>query len=163
MGPVILIVGLIAAIGGALIVMNAGKNKEKQNNAAPAGEQEDAPSGPSPFDDVDLNVPGSGRAKMVDISPPGLMEKAQFKKAEAFANEGIALMKAAIEADKAGDSDTYREKGLAAKAKLISAMEESTDWWMDLDERYPNDLQIKKIARVREKWSKALGKVRKIK
>ncbi len=161
MGPVILIVGLIAAIGGALIIMNSAKKKEEQQEGAPA--QQNAPSGPSPFDDVSLNVPGSGRAKMVDISPPGLMETATFMKAEAFANEGIALMKAAIEADKGGDQETYRAKGLAAKAKLILSMEESTDWWMDLNEKYPNDIQVKKIARVREKWSKALGKVRKIK
>lgn len=161
MGPVILIVGLLAAVGGALIVMNGAKNKEKQSESTPP--PQDAPSGPSPFADVDLKVPGSDRAKMVDVSPPGLMESAEFKKADALGSEGISLMKEAFEADKAGDRDAYREKGIAAKQKLILAMHASTDWWMALDEKYPNDRQIKLIARQREKWSKALGKVRKIK
>lgn len=161
MGPVIAIVGLLAVVGGALILMNGAKKKEKQNEAAPV--QQDAPSGPSPFADVDLKLPGGDRAKMVDASPPGLMESAEFKEAAAFGQEGLDLMKAAFAADKAGDIDTYREKGLAAKAKLILAMEASTDWWMDLNEKYPNDRQIKLIARQREKWSRALSKVRKIK
>ena len=116
----------------------------------------------NPFADLDdsrVQVPSAGR-KMKDISPPGLMETELFVRAKQLAEDGQALAKRAFAARDSGDKETFRELGLQAREKLFEATALTADWWIELNETYPNDRQIEKISRVRSRWDRSFNQLR---
>lgn len=119
----------------------------------------------NPFADLDdsrVQLPSAGR-KMKDISPPGLMETELFVRAKLLAEDGQALAKRAFAARDSGDKEAFRELGLQAREKLFEATALTADWWIDLNETYPNDRQIEKISRVRSRWDRSFNQLRVIK
>lgn len=119
----------------------------------------------NPFADLDdsrVQVPSVGR-KMKDISPPGLMETELFVRAKQLAEDGQELAKEAFAARDSGDKERFREIGLQARDKLFEATALTADWWIELNERYPDDRQIEKISRVRSRWDRSFNQLRVIK
>lgn len=162
LGPVFAILGIVVLAGAVMAFLGAKKAEENQSNAAsqsqPEKEWED------PFADVQnkVKLPTETR-KLKDLSPPGLMETDIFKKAEALAKEGQELADEAFAAQKSGDIERFREVGVQARTKLLEATRQTADWWIDLNEKYPNDRQVEKISRVRDKWDRSLKPLRAIK
>ena len=116
----------------------------------------------NPFADLDdsrVQLPSAGR-KMKDISPPGLMETELFVRAKQLAEDGQALAKRAFAARDSGDKETFRELGLQAREKLFEATALTVDWWIELNEMYPNDRQVEQISRVRSRWDRSFNQLR---
>ncbi len=119
----------------------------------------------NPFADLDdsrVQLPSAGR-KMKDISPPGLMETELFLRAKKLAEDGQELAKEAFAARDSGDKERFRSIGLQAREKLFEATALTADWWIELNETYPNDRQIEKISRVRSRWDRSFNQLRVIK
>ncbi|MEM9380467.1 MAG: hypothetical protein AAGB93_11010 [Planctomycetota bacterium] len=160
LAPVFLAV--IAILGAALTVAAMQNKQDKASSATEV--QEDAPQGSNPFSDID-NEPrrvGGSRAKLVDSAPAGLAETPLYRAAKVLADDAKALVAEAEAARKAGDETTYQEKGRAAREKLETAYEKTSDWLIDLQERYPDDRQVARIEREMITWDRALRKVRKV-
>lgn len=144
-------------------------NMKGANSAAPASPAQPKDAGEkewvNPFADLDdsqVQVPSAGR-KMKDISPPGLMETELFVRAKQLAEDGQELAKEAFAARDSGDMERFREIGLQARDKLFEATALTADWWIELNERYPDDRQIEKISRVRSRWDRSFNQLRVIK
>jgi hypothetical protein len=159
-------VAIVVVIGAALAVAVM---QNQQDAAQGAGSTEPDPvvddtNRPNPFADIDNDPRGtaSTRPALVDAAPAGLMDQAVFTRAKSIADEGMALVAEATAAREAGDEETYRTKGAVAKAKLETALEQTTDWILQLQDDYPNDRQVARITRETAKWDKALRKVRMI-
>lgn len=164
-GPLILILGLVVLVGGVLAVMNMSQAQERGTTPDPVAPSDDdgaSGAGSDPFGDVEIQLPGAGR-RLQDLAPAGLRETPTFAAAEVKADEAMALVDQAYAAQADGDTARFRELGLRAKEMLEEATESTTDWWLELDMKYPNDRQVEQISRVRAKWGKALKRVRVIK
>ena len=162
LAPVFAILGLVLLVGGVIMLSNL----EGSKGAAPASTAQ--PAGPekkdwvNPFADLDdsrVQVPSAGR-KMKDISPPGLMETELFVRAKQLAEDGQELAKEAFAARDSGDKERFRELGLQAREKLFEATALTADWWIELNEKYPDDRQIEKISRVRSRWDRSFNQLR---
>lgn len=162
MGPVIAILGIVVLVGGVMALLNAkaaeGQNQSGQTQpAAPSDDEWVNPFGD--LDDSKVELPSAGR-KMQDISPPGLMDTELFVRAKTLAEDGQALAKQAFAARDSGDKERFRELGLQARDKLFEATALTADWWIELNEKYPNDRQIERISRVRSRWDRSFNQLR---
>ena len=155
----------IAAIVCAALAVAVMQNTQKEATAPEAPESGgSATQENNPFSDV-ANDPGgrpSTRKTLVDSAPAGLADAPVFMAAKVLATDAKALVKEAKAARDAGDEETFQEKGRIARGKLETAFEKTTDWLMDLQERYPNDRQIARIEAEMLTWDRALKAVRKV-
>ena len=139
---------------------NGSKGAAPASAAQPAGlEKKDWVNPFADLDDSRVQVPSAGR-KMKDISPPGLMETELFVRAKQLAEDGQELAKEAFAARDSGDKERFRELGLQAREKLFEATALTADWWIELNEKYPDDRQIEKISRVRSRWDRSFNQLR---
>lgn len=161
LGPVFAILGIVVLAGAVMAFLGAKKAEENQSGTKA---QEPEKEWQDPFAGVDIKVklPADGR-RLKDISPPGLMETAIFKKAEILAQEGQTLADQALAAQKEGDIERFRTLGLQAREKLLDATRQTADWWLDLNDKYPDDRQVEQISRKRDRWDRSLKPLRAIK
>ena len=141
----------VLAILGAALAVAVMQNKQDQ-----AAEKESAAEAAEP------RRVGGSRARLVDSAPEGLADTPLYRAAKVLADDAKALVAEAEAARKAGDEDTFQEKGRAAREKLETAYEKTSDWLIDLQERYPDDRQVARIEREMLTWDRALRKVRKV-
>lgn len=156
MTPVLIAIVAIVAVVGFLAVSSKGKDDTTEPEVegiegTPMGEGD-------PFAHVGDVAPPPPRT--TNDAPPGLLEDATYQRALVLAQDGIALVDAAIEARNGGDEETYLEKARAGRDKLFEAKESTTDWLMDLQDKFPKDRQVKQIEQSRRSWDKALKKVK---
>lgn len=162
---------MAALIGGVLVVaVLQNKDKEKKAAAAAAPGAAVQPAGesdaPSPFADRNNDPPTSRSGSKMgteNTAPEGLAETALWADSKVMADEGMKLVKEAVAARKKGDEDTYRTKGLEGYELLDQALMNTGDWLFELQQEHPNDSQVSRIGRHRERWGNAYKKVRKIK
>jgi len=159
MAPVAIIVVLIAAIAGFLALNSSAKETEGGDDAAGSGgAAAPADPGSDPFADMDpVEAP---KTYEHDTAPAGLLENADYVRAMALAEDGIALVDEAIAAREAGDEDTYKAKARAGRDKIFEAKALTTDWLMELQDKYPKDRQVRRIETSRRDWDRALKKVK---
>ncbi|MEM6675853.1 MAG: hypothetical protein AAF726_23590 [Planctomycetota bacterium] len=163
LAPVFLAV--IAILGAALavaVMQNKQDQAAEKESAAEAAEEVQQQN--NPFADID-NEPrrvGGSRERLVDSAPASLADTPLYRAAKVLADDAKALVAEAEAARKAGDEDTFQDKGRAAREKLETAYEKTSDWLIDLQERYPDDRQVARIEREMLTWDRALRKVRKV-
>lgn len=146
-----------------LVNLQGPKSAGPESPTQPTGSEEKEWVNPfADLDDSRVQVPSAGR-KMRDISPPGLMETELFTRAKQLAEDGQALAEEAFAARDSGDKERFRELGLQAREKLFEATALTADWWIELNEAYPNDRQIERISRVRSRWDRSFNQLRVIK
>jgi len=160
-----LFVVVVAALGVA--VMSQSAKDKAAGQGAPAVETGGATN---VFDDIDTSPEqfmrkGSGAKKTTTHdAPPGLAEAAVMVEARGLAQEGAALVSAALAAEKSGDQDAWRTNAASAREKYERALEITADWHSDLIVKWgSSDAQLQKIEAEVGVWQKQLGRVRKAK
>ena len=160
MAPVIAIVGVIALLAGGFGLL------AKQDDATPRSDadavKKSAAESPStnPFADVSVEMPGDKRKKRKQLAPPNMDQTPIWVEAKTMADQGKTLIDEALVAQKKGDEDTYRDKGLRGAKLLEDARTKCVDWWIDQYDKYPGDIQLERMSRQMKSWTKARKKVR---
>lgn len=167
MAPVAIIVVLIAAVAGFLALSSAKDDAEGGADSSGSGGADSsgsggaaapADAGSDPFADLDpVEAPKTYER---DTAPAGLLENPDYVRAVALAEDGIALVNEALEARDAGDEDAYKAKANEGRDKIFEAKALTTDWLMELQDKYPKDRQVRKIETSRRSWDRALKKVK---
>lgn len=160
MTPVLIVVAAIVAVVGFLAVSGNDKNAQADEPEVKGIEGTPAGSG-DPFADVpDVEPP---RPRTVNTAPPGLLDNADYVRACEIAREGIGIIDGAVKLRNGGDEEGYQARAREGKAKLVQAKEMTTDWLMDLQDKYPGDRQLRQIENERRKWDKKLKLVKNLK
>ena len=152
---------MIAVVVIVAIVAFIALTGHSPDDAEPPKERsvQGTPSGTAdPFADLAPIEPP--RRPSVDKAPPGLDKAPNYVRAIEIANEGIALVNSATEARDIGDNALFRERALAGRDKLFEAKAMTTEWLIDLQDKYPDDRQLRQIEQTRRAWDKALKKVK---
>lgn len=160
MAPVAIIVVVIAAVAGFL-AMNSSADEGDGGSDPSGADGAAAPAdagGVDPFADLDPVAPPEPR--VTNTAPAGLLENADYKRAQALGEEGVQLVTEALALQEKGDDEGFKTKAVEGRDKLFEALGLTTDWLMDLQDRYPKDRQVKQVETARKAWQRALGKVR---
>ncbi|MEL6713599.1 MAG: hypothetical protein AAFP86_07490 [Planctomycetota bacterium] len=147
----------LVAIASVVLFIALTDTPEERGPAQPA-ESPAAADGPDPFADVELELPRAGRS--FPSAPEGVADHPDNLRARELARRGIALVESAFEARDAGDEELFLERATAGRDKLFEAKSMTSEWLLDLQERFPYDPQVRKIERQRTSWDRALKRVR---
>lgn len=166
--PIATLLGLVVL--AALVVALMTKKDKETTQAASTDSAAAASAGESPFGDIDTDPSrfmrkggGSGQPATTNTAPPGLADEQVFADARKLAAEATKLIEEAGAAEKAGDTETWRTKSIAAREKLDEVMVMTADWEIGLITTYgSNDAQVKRISAEIDAWRKQMNKVRKV-
>ncbi len=168
MVPVFATLAIVVVAAVAVAVMNQPKDSEASGQGAATGAP--APAASDIFGDIDTSperfmrkTGGSGQPATTNNAPPGLADAPIFAEARKLAAEATLLVNEALAAEKAGDVETWRTKGIAGREKFEHIMEMTADWEIGLIGQWgSNDAQLKKISVEIDVWRKLMTKVRKV-
>lgn len=159
-----LAVVVVAALAVALMT------KKKKEEVPAGGNTPAAVGGANPFADINTDPEqfkragsGTARSTTTNNAPPGLADAQVFADARKLAAEASLLVDEAAVAEKAGDTETWRTKSIAAREKFDEVMVMTSDWEIDLIATYgSNDAQVMQIGAEIDVWRKKMNKVRKV-
>lgn len=152
--PVLIVLVAVASV----VLFIALSNEPDKAEASPAPSGAPAEGGADPFADMDPIEPP--RPRSIPSAPAGIADNPLNVRANALAKEGLALIDAAFEARDSGDHSLFLERATAGRQKLSEAKSMTSEWLMDLQEKYPNDPQLRRIERHRRPWNRALKRVK---
>jgi hypothetical protein len=166
--PVFATLGVV--IVAALVVTLITKEDKAATQAAGDAAKATAGTGTNPFADIDTDPDqfkrassGSSRPATTNDAPPGLADAQVFADARKLAAEAMQLVEEALAAEKAGDTETWRTKSIAARDKFDQVLWDTSDWETGLITTYgSNDAQVKKIGAEIDVWRKKMNSVRKV-
>ena len=156
----IFVLALVAI--GAAGYLNRGKLSGSSGTGEPTKTVDDVMQEASPFSDIaPEEAPTGGGRTTTNLAPMEIMEAPIWIEAQKKANEAYALSAEAEKAKKDGDNETYLSKAVASRTLFDTAIIESAEWEMEIQNRYgDNDVLVKKIVRERSRWFDMLGKYR---
>lgn len=166
--PIAATLGVVVVAALIVAVLN-----QKANNLpveAATTPASSAAAAESVFGDIDTSPErfmrkssGQGRPATTNNAPAGLADAPIFVEARALAKDGTDLVKAALAAEKVGDTETWRTNAIAGREKLERALEITAVWQDELSTTWgSNDVQVQQIGDEVGVWVKQLGKVRKV-
>lgn len=168
MVPVFATLGVVLVAAATVALMNQPKDAEASGGA----EKSTTPvaTGADIFGDIDTSPErfmrkesGSGKPATTHNAPPGLADHPTFQEARKLAAEATVLVNEAVAAEKAGDVETWRTKGIAGREKFEHIMEMTADWEIELITTWgSNEAQLKEISAEIDRWRKLMTKVRKV-
>lgn len=148
-------------MGIGIAVLGKSKDKEaKAEDKAMESATDATQQTSNPFADVDIKTPTSTRKNTKNLAPPGLDLSPRWVEAAAMAQEGVALVDAAVSARDAGDEEEYKKLGIEGREKIFEAQGKATDFYIEQSTLYPEDRQVESLSRKMKPWGKALKKVR---
>jgi hypothetical protein len=151
--PILLIVGLVILMGGAVAVARmAAKNKPEKAEPKPEVQASEI-FGDLPIEEPPNMPAGNGSKKLVNTAPAGLADNPDFLRARGIALEAAKKLEEAKKAKSAGDHGQWNIKAGESKELYDQAIIITAVWEEELLELYGDrDRQVKAIMNERSKW-----------
>lgn len=150
--PLALIFGIVALMGGAVVLARMAANRPKEAAPVPEAKAEDI------FGNLPVELPPERKSdpnfrKLRDTAPQGLANTAIWVEAKKVAANADAVYAEAKKAKAANDHTAWAEKGTRAKKLYDKALTMSAIWEEGLLEKYGDtDRQVAGIQTIRNKW-----------
>ncbi|MFT7484399.1 MAG: hypothetical protein ACI9F9_000239 [Candidatus Paceibacteria bacterium] len=151
--PVLPILGLVVLMIGAVVVARMAASRPKADDTVHEPKDASAVFGDLPVELPPVREKGRAPRRMVDNSPAGLTDNAQWVKAQGVVLEAAKVLAEAKTAKAAGDHGAWADQGTKSKQLYDEAIIMTADWELGLIEKYgDNDRQVDAIMKERSKW-----------